>query len=141
MKGIQQQRIAATGPNALIRPRAARPLRPAAFHKVTAAVAEKVAYKGDVSKGIAVDAESIAQDIRKKAEVTVGAPDASKLSDEEAYRAAAWSVREKLVDAFFKTQAYWEYVPDTAYCDCVLIHATEQQFALSSVLNCSIQSH
>lgn len=111
MKGLQQQRNVVSGPNALVRPRAARPSRPAAFQKVTAAVtADKVAYKGDATKGIEVDAESIAKDIRKKAEVTVGAPDASKLSDEEAYRAAAWSVREKLFDAFFKTQAYWEYV-------------------------------
>ena len=87
-------------------------MRPTAF-RVRAVIAApevqlKIAYKGDASKALEIDAESCAKDIRKKAEVTVGAPDASKLSDEEAYRATAWSVREKLFDAFFKTQKYWE---------------------------------
>ena len=36
----------------------------------------------------------------------MGAPDLTEA--EEAYRAAAWSVREKLFDAFFTTQKYWE---------------------------------
>ena len=110
MQGILQQRSVA-GSSALTSTRAARPLRPAAI-RVTAIAAPvarpKIAYKGDPSKALEVDAESCAKDIRKKAEVTVGAPDSTKLSDEEAYRATAWSVREKLFDAFFKTQKYWE---------------------------------
>ena len=105
MQGLQQHRTVLPGQKALLRPRAAHV---AVGRSAVSVTAVQTAYKGDASKAIAVDAESIAKDIRKKSEVTVGAPDASKLTTEETYRAAAWSVREKLFDAFFKTQAYWE---------------------------------
>ena len=82
-------------------------LRPVAYQNNSATL-ERTAYKGDPSKALEVDTESIKKDIRLKAEVTVGAPDSTSLTPEEAYRAAAWSVREKLFDAFFATQKYWE---------------------------------
>jgi starch phosphorylase len=52
--------------------------------------------------------DSLQKDIRRKAEVIVGRPDVSSLTPEEAYRAVAHSVRDALLDAFFKTQDYWQ---------------------------------
>lgn len=52
--------------------------------------------------------ETLKKDITRKAETIVGKTDVSKLTPEEAYRAVAWSVRDALLDAFFKTQEYWE---------------------------------
>ena len=51
---------------------------------------------------------ALQKDIRRKAEVIVGKPDTSSLAPEEAYRAVAWSVRDALLDAFFKTQEHLE---------------------------------
>lgn len=64
-------------------------------------------WQGNDAKGIKVDQSSIEKDINRKAEVIVGKSDTSKLSAEEAYRAVAWSVRDALLDAFFKTQEHW----------------------------------
>ena len=109
MQTIGQHRTSFLRPAAAARAQRTPRMRPAAFQQATALVThEKTAYKGDPSHPLEVDAESVAKDIRKKAEVTVGAPDASHLSDVEAYRATAWSVREKLFDAFFKTQKHLE---------------------------------
>ena len=105
MQGVVTPRSIVHRP-AVLPPRRSTALRPLAFQQANSATLERTAYKGDPSKALEVDAESIAKDIRKKAEVTVGAPDLTEA--EEAYRAAAWSVREKLFDAFFATQKYWE---------------------------------
>lgn len=64
-------------------------------------------WQGNDAKGIKLDQSSIEKDINRKAEVIVGKSDTSKLSAEEAYRAVAWSVRDALLDAFFKTQEHW----------------------------------
>ena len=113
MQGIVRPRSIGSRPT-VVPSRRSTLLRPLAFQQANSATLERTAYKGDPSKALEVDAESIAKDIRKKAEVTVGAPE---LTDaEEAYRAAAWSVREKLFDAFFTTQKYWE-------CAARLLHA------------------
>jgi len=87
-----------------------------AYQQSNSATLERTAYKGDPSKALEVDPESIKKDIRLKAEVTVGAPDSTSLTPEEAYRAAAWSVREKLFDAFFATQKYWECAASLHAC-------------------------
>ena len=68
----------------------------------------KTAYKGNPASGLELDVDTLQKDIRRKAEVIVGKTDATKLSPQEAYRAVAWSVRDALLDAFFKTQEYWE---------------------------------
>ena len=105
MQGVVRPRSIASKPG--IRSSRRSTPRPSAYQQNSATL-ERTAYKGDPSKALEVDAESIKKDIRLKAEVTVGAPDSTSLTPEEAYRAAAWSVREKLFDAFFATQKYWE---------------------------------
>ena len=127
MQGVVRPRSIASRPTIRSSPRST-PLRPLAYQSNSATL-ERTAYKGDPSKALEVDPESIKKDIRLKAEVTVGAPDSTSLTPEEAYRAAAWSVREKLFDAFFATQKYWECAaglyacpelsyPDPSICDC-----------------------
>lgn len=69
---------------------------------------EKTAYKGNAESGISLDVDTLQKDIRRKAEVIVGKTDVGSLSPKEAYRAVAWSVRDALLDAFFKTQEHWE---------------------------------
>ncbi len=69
---------------------------------------EKTAYKGSESIGLSLDVDTLQKDIKRKAEVIVGKTDVGKLSPQEAYRAVAWSVRDALLDAFFKTQEHWE---------------------------------
>jgi starch phosphorylase len=69
---------------------------------------EKTAYKGSESIGISLDVDTLEKDIKRKAEVIVGKTDVGSLTPQEAYRAVAWSVRDALLDAFFKTQEHWQ---------------------------------
>ncbi len=64
--------------------------------------------QGNSDAGINLDVDTLKKDITRKSETIVGKTDVSKLTPEEAYRAVAWSVRDSLLDAFFKTQEYWE---------------------------------
>jgi len=127
MQGVVRPHSVAGSPS-IRSSRRSTPLRLSAYQQNNSATLERTAYKGDPSKALEVDPESIKKDIRLKAEVTVGAPDSTSLTPEEAYRAAAWSVREKLFDAFFATQKYWECAaslhacpglsyPDPSMCD------------------------
>lgn len=95
-----------------LRSRSCRPLHQAVSDVASvgadAKKIERTAYKGSEAAGILVDVDSLQKDIRRKAEVIVGRPDVSSLTPEEAYRAVAHSVRDALLDAFFKTQDYWQ---------------------------------
>ena len=53
------------------------------------------------------DVKSIEEDIVHNVEYTVGA-DKLKVQDKQAYQAVAWSVRERLIEAFNITQEYWK---------------------------------
>ena len=49
---------------------------------------------------------AVQTDIVKKLEYVVGA-DSHSVSDRQAYQGVAWSVRERLIERFNKTQEYW----------------------------------
>ena len=51
---------------------------------------------------------AVQTDIVKKLEYVVGA-DAHAVSDRQAYQGVAWSVRERLIERFNKTQEHWRY--------------------------------
>jgi hypothetical protein len=53
-------------------------------------------------------------DIRAKLKYQLGKVD--KFSKEDLYRGAAWSAREKLIDAFERTQEHWR----CGYCGVVV---------------------
>ena len=53
------------------------------------------------------DPESIEQDVLSKVSYTIGA-DPKALTTKQAYRGLAWTVRERLIDSFNKTQEYWK---------------------------------
>lgn len=53
------------------------------------------------------DVKSLQEDIVHNVEYTVGA-DKLKVQDKQAYQAVAWSVRERLIEAFNTTQEYWK---------------------------------
>lgn len=53
------------------------------------------------------DPDSIEQDVLSKVSYTIGA-DPKALTPKQAYRGLAWTVRERLIDSFNKTQEYWK---------------------------------
>ena len=53
------------------------------------------------------DPDSLEQDMLSKVAYTIGANPKS-LTARQAYRGLAWTVRERLIDAFNKTQEYWK---------------------------------
>ena len=64
-----------------------------------------------VDPKIQVEISSLPQEIRSKLTYDLGTKSASP---EAAYRATALSVRQRLIDAFNKTQEYWRYSPPPA---------------------------
>ena len=53
------------------------------------------------------DPDSIERDVLSKVSYTIGA-DPKALTTKQAYRGLAWTVRERLIDSFNKSQEYWK---------------------------------
>jgi hypothetical protein len=51
---------------------------------------------------------AVARDIEVKLKYQLGLQPGQTASARDAYQAAAWSVRERLIDAFDKTHAHWK---------------------------------
>ena len=60
------------------------------------------------------DDTAVQTDIIKKLAYVVGA-DAHSVSEREAYQGVAWSVRERLIERFNKTQEYWRCAADLVF--------------------------
>ena len=77
--------------------------------KVQAAVVTdrpKTGPSKDLSNGPSGQRGNAASDIVQKLQYVVGA-DTHSINAREAYQGVAWSVRERLIEQFNKTQEYW----------------------------------
>ncbi len=61
------------------------------------------------------DDNAVQTDIIKKLAYVVGA-DAHAVSDRQAYQGVAWSVRERLIERFNKTQEHWRCAKGSSIC-------------------------